>query len=486
MAAKRSDFYLIEETRYEAEKTLLLIGACDDGPVKKVFSIVDIEDAKKVMGDGDLLHAYLSAYESGARDILLYRINGKESSLPIFKDKEEVFRLTSSCGSDEYNKIKVSIFATHLFLDETGIGGKQRIYPFDKFKTVEELCDEINKDSFCGLNHIEAHSWNNSFDTFKLTQGAYLLQDGQSENWYSSRYNTFNIDTHKEKFRKELSLFFIGDEDASWLEEPDGPISVVPASVISIVGIGCDDDKELIDLVGNYCLEKTNMLDVQCVAVIGTSPVKDNQSNVDELHQLAKERGTMESDSYVEVVKGFIRAEKDSPFISLSSNYAGAKVANEYHISMTNKKLHPFFEIDEELLSKDVDSLKSSGYICIVPSIRRGFVPYSSVSFFQGESKVFKKPYAIRTCQKVIKSISIGLEDLIGEQLSATLEKNIRKNIQDVLLECQKNSMLKDSNFDIHFTSVDKTLTISLELLIHGEVEVIQTKTSVRMLGKGS
>ena len=492
MRITQSDIGFVHQSSSFPEYTLMLVGTALDGPSRIPFRIKKPGEVRRILGDCPLSDAYQAAHLAGATDIILYRLNGKPAKALVryVTDTENhpIMELTSVGGSDKYHQIQLIMYGDHLYVDETQIGGGVRTYYYDRYPTVYDLVYALNQDAFYGLISFTAKSLDSEFRLQDLPSDYVLdipFQGGDSESHLVlDRQADTYTDEHLMEIKQYLleGLFGEDPEDQAAFH-PVGQLGLLSYGVIALVDMFHDDGMEFTEILSEFCKQKTLAHNDGCIGVIGTaSPLEESledETFLDTLaNQLLQYTPSRECE-YVQVVTGDTYYHIAGRPVSLAYAYAGAQVTLSPHTMMTNKSLSGVGGLRYKFSKEMIDSLTQKGYICIVPSIRRGYVPYRATTFTSNSSSMYAKPHCIRIMQVVTRAISHHLDSLIGSIYERLSLSDIQESLEEVLDGFVGDEILRDYYLLCKLDSVSSTLHVTLTLVPYSEIESITTSSSI-------
>lgn len=612
MPATKQHFELVNQVYDQPDNTLMLIGSALDGPSQIPFKIRGDINPYDALGDCKMADAYYSALASGLENIILYRINGSHAEAfikPTYRE-QPVIHIESVSAADEFNKVIIRVFIDHIYIiasDETG-----RVYSFDDYPTAADITYAINRDSEYGLVEVSAKALDPNFKMLGIvdeTTDISLTGGNDEAELIPLREEnpdiSFTISNIKERL---LECLFGLDKDDQADRNPNSVIGSMNYGVICLVDIFHDDDKEITEILGSFCLNKTRQLGTGTLGVIGTSPIlepteediklkydslmldkgiehreyfiipseeeapptlnvtlEQNDTGEWEAHlnttnfiisdeglysgeeidydegyadiyidgkkvdpaynniysvgdlrpgdhkvkvslksydhrfflykgeviektvevtiagdELVKAR-EVDPDAlyYVQVVVGDGRLINVDRVISNAYSYAATQALIPYHASMTNKSLSGISKIHWKFRKEDIATLSGNGYTCIVPSIRKGIVAFSSISYGKKDASVLSKPQYLRLAQNVVSALHEDLEEYIGSTYEALLQNDVQDKAEEMLEELIEDKSIKTYTFEMSFSEDRRSAVIHIGLVPFSEIEAVHSVTSV-------
>lgn len=494
MVATKRHFEIVQQVNVAPENTLVLVGAALDGPSFVPFTLFEDSDPYHVLGDCALADAYLTAKRSGCDNIILFRINGSHAEAIIRKIEgtpQDVLRLRSVSASDDSNNVHVVVYPDHLFVRSTD--GSQRTYFFDKYPTAWELAYAINLDAEYGLIEFTAEALDSQFPTNQITSTPIdvpLVGGSSDSNYVPDRSGSADMEWVVGLLKDKLKVALFGEDVQDQNDRmPSGYLETLRFGVIALVDMFHDDDPEFVDLLGSFCMNKTKVSGYGCLGVIGTKPLfEDGNTPLNDLvHSRVQDwiangppSPTPEHLNYVQVVIGDTDLyESNGRPVSASYAYAAAQASYPYHIMMTNKSIG-IENLRYTIQKEDIETLNSNGYICIVPSVRRGFVPYRATSFSSESASVLSKPHHIRISQFISHSISEGLDNLIGGNVRFLKISDLNDWAKEMLDGFVNEGVIRDYTFRFELNS-DVELEFYFTFTPYSEIQSVYTSTKIQV-----
>lgn len=481
MSTTQDMFQVINQVSVAPESTLILVGTALDGPSFTPFTIYDSVDPLKVLGASPLAYAYNAAVRAGISRILVYRINGVHATATVKDDSgNRLFSLRSVSASDIYNDIHVMLYPDHLYVE--GTDGDTRSYFFDKYPTVDDLVYGINRDAYYGLIEFDAEVINQYAPMANAvgSETNVAFSDGDSESHLiyqrdpsSASYTAPSVsgipgivgvsDLLKAKLQSAL---FGDDQDDIANRTPYGDLAILEYGVITLVDMFHDDDPEFTEMLGSFCLNKTTELGSGCIGVIGTKNIystQDPHQRALDLVSLTASLDDMEAYKYVQVIVGHTTfPESNGDSVSCAYTFGAMQALLSYNTMMSNKQMYGIGKLNFLLTKEDVALLSSNGYTCIVPSIRRGFVPYYSVSYSKDTASASGRPHNIRISQHISSAIEKEVDSLIGNVYTSTSIKNAIGGATSIMDDLQKQIVIRD--YDISYSLSDSNTSLDIEV----------------------
>lgn len=431
------------------EQTVVLVGAALDGPAHTLFTLHDKTNPHKALGKSPLADAYVAAREAGNSNIVAYRLNGVHATA-VLKNAadEEVMVFTSISAATVSNDIQLTVYPTHLFVQNTK--GRSRSYFFDKHPTARDLAYAINRDAFYGLVEFNAQTINEyqALEGLVDIASEVLFTGGNSEEHYLNYRNPTNPQARDEEvvvslLKAQLEVALFGEDLRDIAErKPSSELGVLPFSVIVLCDMFHDDNPELTEMLGSFCLNKTQEVGFGCIGVLGNRPIyaevmdegesmaftETVETRLLELAALSQSLEDQEAYKYVQVVighTGYLESTEEA--VPVAYAYAAVQANADSHVMMSNKRLAGFGKLNYQLSKENIALLTANGYICTVPSVRRGFVPFYAISYSKDKASLLAKPHNLRTSQYVSYLLVEHLDGLIGSTYNPlTIEETLK------------------------------------------------------------
>jgi len=501
MSTRLTDFSIVSQVDSLPENTLVIVGAALDGPSNIPFKLADGLDPYDYLGQSPLADAYYAAQQMSMNNIIAYRLNGVHATaMLVDRDGKQILELESVSASDNYNLLRAVVYPDHLYV--VGTDEVARSYFFNRYKTARELAYAINRDAFYGLLEFNARIIDEYYILEDMVdiETDLMFQGGLTEAEYINHRDPLGeqvtIDAQVVPMLKErlkTALFGI-DPDAQRERDPGGELGVLPFGVITVCDLFHDDDVEVTEMLGSFCKNKTEGMGVGCMGVVGTKPIfptvvdegdevdfdEDVQMRILELTSLTDFMADEESLSYVQVIVGQTEyVESDTSSISLAYAYAAAQAQYSYNTIMSNKRLEGVGNLKFDLSKEDVALLTANGYICIVPSIRRGFVPYYSTSYSKNQDSVLSKPHHIRISQYVSRILTEELDMMVGENYTTLSIKDAISAAETLLNDLVVEGIFREYSLEYSLSNNNTEMSLEVSLTPFSEIRAIASVATV-------
>lgn len=498
---KLSQFSEVSQVKTASEHTVVFIGTALDGPAHAPFILNPKEDVYEALGQSPLADAYHAAARAGVNNIVLYRLNGKHAEAHIKTPAgEDVLSFRSVSAASYNNDIQMTLYPTHLYLRDAA--GKTRSYFFEEYTTSSALEYAINRDAFYGLVEFYAHAVKVDYPLENLvtTPTETMFSGGEDESHLLHSRDPQSAAPTDEgtitpilKERLGNALFGENPDDISD-RQPNSHLGALNTGVYALCDMFPDDDVEFAEMLGSFCLNKTKHSGIGAIGVLGVQPIFPevvDEGEDQSFQQTVAARSSewvaarealadQEGHKYVQVVTGHtVYTASDNPSIPVAYAYAATQAQLPYHTMMSNKSLTGFGKLTFELRKEDIALLTANGYICIVPSVRRGFVPYSVASFSKERQSALAKPHNLRISQYVSRGVTEEMDRLIGEGYSELSLNLALERVNVFLMDLVTAGVTKDYDFESELSERNTVLSLSIALTPVTEVKAIQSIVTI-------
>lgn len=491
MNVNKKHFQIANQASMTADNTIVIIGPAEDGPSGIPMVIDPNLNPVDVLGYSPLADAYTAVRDTGAKQIVLYRINGSYASATVRHISEEnnfdIMKLTSVSANDKYNNIIVTVYPDYIYIDEREIGGSTRSYFFEEYPTVYDLTYAINRDAHYGLISFTAEALEAEFPLRQTVTGETIVYftGGETEEQFLAQRTEDNDYSYLAELMKDRlkEVLFGYDEDDQLERMPNSTLGILQFAVALVAGVYHDEDPEITRMLGAFCMNKTKHSEAGCIGVIGTKPLFNTEveERVVELVSIAQASEDTEEMNYVQVVVGDAYYSPVMENIPTSYGYAGTQSAYFYHMMMTNKQILGFGHLNYQISKEHIDLLSSNGYTCIVPSIRRGFVPYLASTFTKNKKSPMSKPHCVRITQYVSRKLSEQYDYLIGAASDFITQREIVDVAEELLEEMVDKNIIRYYTVKCDFTPRDREAKINISIMPFSEITAVSTSTTVAL-----
>jgi hypothetical protein len=459
------------------------------------------------------------ARKAGATDIILYRLNGEHATQTLngmvydivqgMEIERPILSLRSVAASDAYNKIRF-VLAENTMTVYNEVSEVQRVYRFDQHETAKGLVDVINLDAAHGIVAFEAMVHEPNFRSMKLRELNTIVQlsGGQTEA-HLIEERALHIEELNQRLLTALYSELPYDQENFIINSEVGMLSI---GVVSVSCLYHDDDVNLAETMGNFCYQKSIEIGQGCLSVIGASPIPNPtveliRAKIDQLifmrrsisfggaislqtpQEVESEEATWES--HVQVVLGdgirYILNGNVIETVSLAPSYAGLQVSLPVQSSTTNKKITGFDYLSYELDKEDVDNLLGNGYISIIRSVRKGFVPYAETTYVSKPRSILRSAYAIRISHFASRRLAEMLDYSIGNRVTPMSRREMMTTTSDLVARLLTPDLVKNYELGfVHSTELQGSMSVKLEITPHSQVKAVTSLVKLPFIQGGS
>lgn len=287
MGANLSHFRIINESYATPENVLMIVGTALDGPSGVPFQLYPDKDPYQVLGNSPLADAYVAAIRAGTNNVMAYRINGVHATAILKnRDGKQLIKFESVSASDNYNDIQMVAYPDHLYIVNTD--STIRTYFFDKYPTVRELAYGINRDAFYGLVEFNAEVIDEYYPLANLVDNPtdVMFEGGLAEeqlitNRDPASESEVNPTSVVPTLKDRIASTLFGEEEDILERQPNTEIGMINYGVIVLCDIYHEDDPEITEMLGSFCMNKTSETGYGCIGVIGTQPIYKGDFSTD-------------------------------------------------------------------------------------------------------------------------------------------------------------------------------------------------------------
>lgn len=507
-----SEFVRNEETIDPTGKVILL-GTASDGPVLSPTPVRDILYAETLFGSAEtseLSRGAYQAFKSGADEVILMRISGKEATNIIYAltESEKVvigLKLKSTFGGAKYNNVEVQIDEDKIIFS---FESSKIIYKFEDYPTLGLLSDAINQDAKEGKNKVYTLVKHRKLESNSLkiindrTINLYGGSDGlnltkndkylQLEEAYSI-LNDYPVeifvplgvyvdDTYP------YSYYGITKYNEGWYANPSNLDEDKWLTLVHDNGLPRNFGKQLIE----FCATRQER-GFRAIGIMGmkpsretAAPLRDNEySHINKLltNPIIKNGFVGTSTNRViqnKYLLSIVASEVNTSFGQFSYqenaavSYAVLLGSLPPEVSPTNKSIHGV-SLPYEFTREELDKLDSLNYVTLRQSIRRGIVPTNGTTIAKDDSGL-KYITSVRIIQGLINEINLATEGLSGDPIETTGNYDLIKDtIEKILGRYKKNEMIKDYSSEMLVDKVNGEIIIMLNISLYYEVNKVHT-----------
>jgi len=519
MSISKGYFDLVSAQSVEPERTLLLISTATNGPARTPFRLREGAYPEDVLGDSPLYHAYDMARQAGATDIILYRLNGEHATQTLngmvydmaegIEIEKPILSLRSVSASEACNKIRF-VLAENTMTVYDEVAEVQRVYRFDQHETAKRLVDAINLDAAHGLVAFEAVVHEPTFRSLNLRELNTIVQlsGGQTEE-HLIEERALHIEELNQRLLIALYSELPYDQENYIINSELGMMSI---GVVSVSCLYHDDGVNLSETMGRFCYQKSVDIGQGCMSVIGVSPIPNPtidliRTKIDQLILMRRaisfggaislqtpqvfeaEEATWES--HVQVVLGdgirYISNGNVIETVSLAPSYAGLQSSLPVQSSTTNKQIGGFGYLSYELDKEDVDNLLGNGYISIIRSVRKGFVPYAETTYVNKPNSILRSAHAIRISHFASRRLAEMLDYSIGNRVTPMSRRDMMTTTSDLVARLLTTDLVKNYELGfVHSTERQGSMSVQLEITPHSQVRAVTSLVKLPFIQGGS
>ncbi|WP_377262795.1 hypothetical protein [Priestia sp. YIM B13551] len=465
---------------------LVLAGFSLSGPVGTPFILRGDTDPIEVLGISRLAENVELARQYGITPLVL-RLNGSHGECVVNHDELNLpaLQFKTLDATDDCNNIDIHLLPTHLIVK--GLTGDITYY-FADYKGIDALATAIKRDLYFGKGEVDVEVLNQVPLTNLCLAERYVGFQGADDGFnLVSNHNETDSD---DKLQAQIQLLrdsFIDTEGEGVYFT--GELSGFQIDTLVFTDIPYEKaPADLAYILGGFATAKTEEQSIFCSVVLCsdlfaetryTDEGEDTYSaQIQSLLNIAP--NSIEETSFLEHVEVVVGVQ-DAIYakqitMPCAANYAFMRYAlPDFYTSATNKALLSMNTLQSrELKQNEVANLSSSGYICIVPSIRKGFVPFLSKNFYP-QNAFHAKPHYLRSVHYDVGRMAGFFNQYIGEPFNYTLFQSILTQVnsfKDQLLE--GHPLYQNITIEV-LDYTDTQFTLSIAFQLYGEVEVVRT-----------
>lgn len=496
-----------------ARGKIALIGMLEDGPVQRGF-LLNKDVSPFILGECELSYTYSHLIASGiaASDIYIYRLNGRQSSLSFAQEGIPFFELQAIGGHQDDNQIRMTvsregISITGAYSDEAKEKRNKkdflRTYLFSEYPYLSSLVDAVNQDANLGLVDVVARNEIQGLCAdFFIETGVYPMSGGDAE-----MAAILREDSHIEsQYAAYWERFFLGVLGKGYTGESQTRLMELQAELLLFTDLRPSTSRSVTQFAAKVAEQITNQQLTLCSALFSAKdyPAKKELSQGDYMvspttyfdHLLGEVQPYLpeaDQDAYLEEMSGLFSTEERgmthmqylqivigacswrNKKISGAASYAALYLLSESDVPLSNSKLPNYTDASVFMKKEAVATLNDSGYICIVPSIRKGMVPSFAQTVAKKELSMLKSLSNQRMVAQITSELSHMLMAYIGQPLHYFVKGTVEKAISERLsYYVNRNSL---ANYQLLFRDdywVRPTIGITLSL--YDEIVAVKGK----------
>lgn len=509
------ELYHIDTSATDPLGKVVLVGMSEDGPVNRPFILGDKVSPQEMLGNTSLARGVMLLEEAGMtrENIILYRLNGKHGDVIIHAEDSAgvegipVFRFRTIGASDTDQNGSIVVFPEAISIQwmERDQGERTRTYRFEDYIGTSELVDHVNQEAMMGIVPVMAQELAQvDLKTAFAFDREYLMHNAHSEMAYALREDV-DINAYKPLFWEKFSQGVIGGN------EPGGFYTLLrqtPCEAMVLLDMFFDWFPEVKTVMAMLAKEKTAEQYTPCVAMMNASPVpasvpvpetwvpQEDGSFINEDQEIVLYNPETDFENYVNVLQmqaedsetervteGYLaylhliigetfRYEAKLP---ASLSYAAAYALSPIERSLTNKTLPAFYRLEREITKSVVAELSASGYVCIIPSVRRDFVAFKSQGFLALPSfTTLQKPHLLRLTGHLLQQVATVIDQFIGEPETRFDSTEVERDLDEILATALKERKLQDYTLTV-VDLEENPIEVRISLVFFGELEKIST-----------
>ena len=468
--------------------SVAIIGAMLDGPVGVPFYIRHGIEPLELLGECPAARQATSVMEAGVPQerILFFRLNGTGHEIRV-KDRTSgqdalLFR-TIGCGENDQD-LEIQFQEGGMVLTDGAVTVKT--YVFTDFMSSRELGTRINRDADSGLLDIEV---------VVLKEG--LLSEMDFGIGSYGFYET-DVDARmvygEDQERSEYIVRYMELLEKHVGVEREGRLIDIPAEAFVFADIHGEESSLLDDVMlareqhyatvafyGMKALPQKTVYEEFGVDENGNHidgdgniiPIEPWKARDDERTRLV----TSPKASHAAMAV-FGRAEHLGENISLEGAMAARYVLGKTEEDLMNKQISGFDALIYDLRKEELAELDGSGYICIVPSVRRVAVPLRSQFFRTYESTdIHRSPRLWRLGHAIGRWMAEQLESKVGEPTSLNLDEK-QSELEGGLEVLKSQGVIDDYVLEVSRPTFEEILCRA-DIRLPGAIEFITVERSI-------
>lgn len=526
-----TDFEIINQSTYDSPYgVVLIVGLLENGPVGQPFRLYNNKEFRAYLGDNPSTQAAIGLLRQGIpkENIAFYRLNGAYSKTEVFQGETKVFDIVAIEASQKQNDITVTYSEEGLTLqshytEESLSFDEQnytRTYRYEDYPYTHDLANAINSDVVLGLIDVRAREYEDL-----PTQGLFpvlrtQLHSGDNELAYLN-----NPLLDEQAIQDYYTLFYTEVLGEGFENLTTSNIMDINNEVTLYPDVYIDEFKEIGSLASLIAQQKSIHSHIMSYALFHTKTVPPDDSDLDmEINGnpniIIVDNGEGELVEIEEEVEPYFKPyERQQAFTdNLLELYTDDEltydyyqhlmiaIGNEYEEAENNQSADiplaasillstPFdglshkpivnFVPENHLSQRMFARLLDKGYICIVPSIRKGYVFQKVQSMDKANDETILNQWANR---RTLKYFEYRLNELfdqyIGRPISYIMPTSLRKELDELIEEFAISNRIKSGSIDVlEFMPMDSTIIIELNLTFYQEIEKVQTSSELKKEG---
>lgn len=504
---------------------VILSGMLEDGPPGKPFSLPSDTVPSIALGLSPTTHLAEILLNTGvpSESIFYNRMNGIPYSISLPEEESPCFLIRSIGAHEEDQNISISFSLEGLTLSSTytktgtHLDRKNftRTYRYEDCPYLYDLESAINQDALLGLVDVVAETIVNKPSKDAFPSGVKKeLQDGSDEAGFihMDEPTEDSLEQIRGEYEEKFKKYILGEHYDGLSYEA---IADLPAEAILFPDINVDTFKEIGPLIAGLAAQKTEDQGVVCYAYLNTSPFPKKETLPDGTY--LQDDGTYWDESMQESRAYNPIAVQLEYIQKITTLYSEEERANPYMKNLmlvvgdddrekrtpglgslvalilqtpagkpvSNQPLKNFYQLNAEITQSMVATMTSNGYICIVPSLRKGFVPQYVQSYgLQAKETVLSDWNNHRLIGVIKAHLVTVLDQHIGKSFGIFTKSKIESEISDVLENIPGSERLMGFELGaIDQDIVNGTLSIPLTLYLPQDVKGIESTLQMSQEG---
>lgn len=469
-------------------RKVAVVGAMHDGPVGVPFVLRHGIEPVELLGECPAAYQATSIMEAGVpqEDIILFRVNGVSQAIDLFdmNSGNDVLRIRPIGLATRDKEIQVHVQPGGLLIQEDE---EFRTYVFEDYANVRELATRMNRDADSGLSSVEVVVLKEGLiEEMNFGRGVYsfyLLEEEERLLFDESQERDDFLMRYMEAFNRHTG------EDSE-----HGRLLDVPAEAFVFSDLRAEEAYLLNDFMEMRSKEYASVAFYHVEPLPGKT-VYENLGMDEDGNFLGDDGNILDQDPWAErelALSRLVNAQKPSHAcfavyghaehlgerITLEGATAARYVLSEADEDMTNKEIGGFDQLIYDLRKEELAQLYGSGYICIVPSVRRRAVPYRSQFFRTYESmNIHRSPRLWRLGNTIGRWMAEMLADQIGEPTSLDVGAK-QVLLEDGMKRLQDEGIINEYVVEVSRPTFEE-IRCRADIRLPGTVEFITVERSI-------
>ena len=505
-------------SRYDRDAygRVILVGMFLDGPIGRPFSLPSSSNPYTYLGDNHVTRKAVKLIDMGvpAERIIYYRLNGQNSRVSFFDDNYTLFDIVGVTGSDKQNNITCTVSAEGLTLrshytEEQLIGRETnyvRTYRFDEYPYLEHLASAINQDATLGLVDVIARDYAAILSKDAFTIGEYPLSEGNNGE-ADIQGDVVEIESYFELFANQV---LGSDYDGHSYK----PIVEIPAEILLFPDITIESSPQIGSLAAGIAKQKTEDQQVFCSAIFNTQPVPesgvledDDYMSSEDMYYSARLDDFLPYEPYVaqqQFAQNLLSLYTDDELSSslydhlmivIGEDMSDGNYASDTYLAsmllrsspydtLANKTI-PNYYLNNILEKSIVANLTTKGYICSVPSVRRGHV-FPRIQNMRSENaeSLLTQWANLRFLGQVKLGLTTILDKYIGSTFGFFTMSKVEREIEEFFMTLRQYNRLAHATLD----SIDQDInnqSVNIQISIGFVQEIRQIQANLQVTNEG-